>query len=114
MSGHWNAAELRDQFHDAIMKLVEAKAKAGDTETVEPLEQAPDAQDSNVVDLTELLRRSLGGGHKTASPGKPAAKAKRSASASAKAPAKHAAPRKRATTAAERTTAKTARTKRAA
>ena len=114
MSGHWNAAELRDQFHDAIMQLVEAKAKAGDTETVEPLEQAPDAQDSNVVDLTELLRRSLGGGHKAASPAKPAAKAKRSASAGAKAPAKHAAPRKRATTAAKRTTAKTARTRRAA
>jgi DNA end-binding protein Ku len=30
-------------FHDAITKLVEAKAKAGKTETVEPLEEAPEA-----------------------------------------------------------------------
>jgi DNA end-binding protein Ku len=112
MSGHWNAAELRDQFHDAIMKLVEAKAKAGDTETVEPLEAPPDAQDSNVVDLTELLRRSLGGGHKAAATKKTATKAP--AKRAAKAPAKHAAPRKRATTSAKRSTAKAPRTRRAA
>jgi DNA end-binding protein Ku len=61
MSGHWSATELRDNFHDAIMKLVEAKAKAGEAATVEPLEEAPEKQDSKVVDLTELLRRSLRG-----------------------------------------------------
>jgi DNA end-binding protein Ku len=44
MSGHWSADDYRDSFHDAIMKLVEAKAKAGKTETVEPLEEAPEAQ----------------------------------------------------------------------
>lgn len=63
MSGHWKAAELRDNFHDAIMKVVEAKAKAGKTETVQPLEEAPE-QGAEVIDLTELLRRSLKGGGK--------------------------------------------------
>ena len=54
--------EFRDNFHDAIMKLVQAKAKAGDTATVEPLEEAPETQGAEVIDLTELLRRSLRGG----------------------------------------------------
>jgi len=66
MSGHWNAKAFRDEFHDAIMKLVEAKAKAGETAAVEPLEEAPAAQGAEVIDLTELLRRSLKGGAKAA------------------------------------------------
>jgi DNA end-binding protein Ku len=66
MSGHWSASEFRDNFHDAVMKLVEAKAKAGDTEAVEPLEPAPEAAGAEVIDLTELLRRSLKGGAKAA------------------------------------------------
>jgi DNA end-binding protein Ku len=59
MSGQWSATEFRDNFHDAIMKLVERKAKAGDTTTVEPLEDAPEKPGAEVIDLTELLRRSL-------------------------------------------------------
>jgi DNA end-binding protein Ku len=82
MSGHWSANEFRDDFHDAIMKLVQAKAKAGDTETVEPLEEAPEARGADVIDLTELLRRSLKGGAKPAP-----AHGKRRSSASRRAPA---------------------------
>jgi DNA end-binding protein Ku len=62
MSGHWKAGEFRDSFRDAIMKLVEQKAKAGETEQVQPLEDAPAGQSADVIDLTELLRRSLQGG----------------------------------------------------
>jgi DNA end-binding protein Ku len=44
------------------MKIVEKKVKAGDTETViQPEEEAPE-EASNVIDLTELLQRSLKGG----------------------------------------------------
>lgn len=68
MSGEWSAGDFRDDFHDAIMKLVEAKAKAGDTQTVEPLEEALEKQGAEVIDLTELLRRSLKGGAKAAAP----------------------------------------------
>jgi DNA end-binding protein Ku len=67
MSGHWKAADFHDRFHDAIMELVEQKAKAGKTEEVQPLEEAPDTGGANVVDLTELLRRSLQGSAKPAS-----------------------------------------------
>lgn len=69
MSSHWKAGEFRDSFHDAIMKLVEAKAKAGKTATVEPMEEAPAPErGAEVIDLTELLRRSLPGGRTAAAP----------------------------------------------
>jgi DNA end-binding protein Ku len=63
MTSHWSADDFRDSFRDEIMKLVEAKAKAGDTETVdkEPAESSPQ-RGGDVIDLTELLRRSLQAG----------------------------------------------------
>jgi DNA end-binding protein Ku len=103
MSGHWSAAELHDNFHDAIMKLVAAKAKAGESASVEPLEAAPEAQDGKVVDLTELLRRSLRG----AAPAAPAPPRKTAAKASASAASKSPAGAKRAAAPA-RTAAKSA------
>ena len=89
MSGHWKPGTFRDQFHDAIMKLVEAKAKAGKTEEVGPLEEAPEAVGGDGVDLTELLRRSLGG-HATGGRAKPAA----GKAAAKKAPTKRTAAKK--------------------
>ena len=99
MSGHWNAKAFRDEFHAAIMKLVEAKAKAGETATVEPLEEAPAAPGAEVIDLTELLRRSLKGSANAPPAKAPAAQRKA-------APAKTAATR--------RTGTKTTRARRAA
>ncbi|MBI5275949.1 MAG: Ku protein [Burkholderiales bacterium] len=66
MSGDWKAGQFHDNFHDAIMKLVERKAKAGKTEAVEPLEHVPEGEGAEVVDLTELLKRSLQGNRKPA------------------------------------------------
>jgi DNA end-binding protein Ku len=114
MSGHWSATEFRDNFHEAIMKLVEKKAKAGDTETVEPLEEAPAPQGADVIDLTELLRRSLKGGAKAPAGEASAAKAKTTRSAAGsrtRQPAREhaaaaAAARKRAGTGAKKTAAK--------
>jgi DNA end-binding protein Ku len=83
MSGHWSADAFRDDFHAAITRLVEAKAKAGETATVEPLEAAPQAQGADVIDLTELLRRSLKGGAKAAAPA-----ARKRGSSARRAPAK--------------------------
>jgi DNA end-binding protein Ku len=50
------------------MKLAEQKAKAGQTKAVEKLETAEEAprKGADVVDLTELLKRSLGRGAKSA------------------------------------------------
>jgi DNA end-binding protein Ku len=102
MAGHWKAADYRDNFQDAIMNLVERKAKAGETATVEPLEEAPAAPGAEVIDLTELLRRSLKGEAKAA----PAAAKPRKTAGT------HAATAKRAP--AKRAAAKTTRARRAA
>ena len=48
-----------DRFTDAIHKLAAARVKAGRTETVTPLEDEAAPAD-NVVDLTALLKQSLG------------------------------------------------------
>jgi DNA end-binding protein Ku len=71
MSGDWDPEDFKDEFRHQVMKLVDKKVKAGDTETViQPEEEAPEA--ANVLDLTALLQRSLKGGRKP--PAKAAAK----------------------------------------
>jgi len=57
MATDWKPERFEDTFTESIRKLVAHKAKAGDTATVQPLEEAP--PESNVVDLTELLKNSL-------------------------------------------------------
>ncbi|MET3179877.1 UNVERIFIED_ORG: DNA end-binding protein Ku [Variovorax guangxiensis] len=72
MSADWDPEEFRDEFKDEILRLVDRKVKAGQTETVtqpEPQEgeQAGEGRGAKVIDLTELLKRSLrkGGGAKS-------------------------------------------------
>ncbi|MGY4724406.1 non-homologous end joining protein Ku [Burkholderia pyrrocinia] len=62
MSGTWTPDEYRDTFRDDILELVERKVRAGSVEEIEdrPAQTARTA--TNVVDLTELLKRSLKGG----------------------------------------------------
>ncbi|NBI48347.1 non-homologous end joining protein Ku [Burkholderia sp. ISTR5] len=63
MSGDWQPDEYRDTFREDILALVDRKVKAGKSKTIEtPHEARPSTAGSNVLDLTELLRRSLGGG----------------------------------------------------
>ncbi|OZI34571.1 Ku protein [Bordetella genomosp. 10] len=74
MTGEWDPDEFKDEFREAIMGLVEKRAKAGQTEQVfEPEEEAP-AHGDNVIDLTALLRQSLAG-RKGGAAGKTASKA---------------------------------------
>ncbi|CAB3756261.1 Ku protein [Burkholderia puraquae] len=106
MSGSWTPDEYHDTFRDDILELVDRKVRAGRIEEIEdrPAQTARTA--TNVVDLTELLKRSLKGGGaraaradddedaRTPSPAtgarrKPAAKT--SAKGAAKTPAKRAA-----------------------
>src|SRR5690606_26720175 len=73
MSEDWDPSKFQDEFKAAVMALVARKVKAGKTETViEPQEETP-AYADNVIDLTELLQRSLGRGG-TTQPGKATAK----------------------------------------
>ncbi|WP_244115154.1 Ku protein [Burkholderia contaminans] len=110
MSGSWTPDEYHDTFRDDILELVERKVRAGRVEEIEdrPAQTARTA--TNVVDLTELLKRSLKGGgaraartdddeearapsHATGARRKPAAKpsAKRTAKTPANVSAKRAA-----------------------
>ena len=65
MSGKWNPEEFRDSFKDEIMKLVHEKVETGDIQTVaQPEEVELQRSSAQILDLTELLQRSLkkGGG----------------------------------------------------
>ena len=60
MSANWSADQFRDSFQAEVMKLVETKAQSGMVEQVENVAAGtPAPASTNVVDLTELLRRSL-------------------------------------------------------
>jgi DNA end-binding protein Ku len=108
MSADWDPDEFKDEFKDEIMRLVDKKVKAGQTETVtqpEPEEEqrTGEGRGAKILDLTELLQRSLrkGGGKPTkeeeeeedAEPQPPpkaaAKKRKPAAKAARKPPARH-------------------------
>ena len=61
MTGQWKSGDYADKFSAAVHDLVNKKVAAGETETVTPVEESPsEGGRSNVVDLTELLAKSLG------------------------------------------------------
>jgi DNA end-binding protein Ku len=60
MTGPWKSDDYSDTFSDAILALLSKKVEAGETAAVTALEDAPsEAGATNVVDLTELLAKSL-------------------------------------------------------
>lgn len=60
MTGPWKSDDHSDKFSDAILALVSKKVEAGETATVTTLEDAASqAGGNNVVDLTDLLAKSL-------------------------------------------------------
>ena len=68
MSDAWDPSNYRDTFHDDIMALVERKIRAGKTEEITEVETPRESHRSaDILDLSDLLKRSLGRGK-----GKPA------------------------------------------
>ncbi|WP_312917093.1 Ku protein [Stutzerimonas kunmingensis] len=65
MTEKWKPEQYKDTFQDQIMELVEKKAREGKLEAVGGPEEAMDRRSADVIDLTELLKRSL-----AAKPGK--------------------------------------------
>jgi DNA end-binding protein Ku len=62
MTGKWKPDQFTDSFKDDIMALVEQKVKEGKVETVEQPEQDEEStarSGAKIIDLTELLQRSL-------------------------------------------------------
>jgi len=103
----WKADAYHDHFAEAIRNLIKAKVAAGKTHEVTPVEPPVDnAAPSNVVDLTALLRNSLGkrrgaaeaamDDEAAATPRKAAAKTSAKAAPAKKAAARKAAPAARA------------------
>ena len=99
MSAKWDPEAYQDSFKQRILDLVEQKVKAGETESVTPVEpQESTTTSATIYDLTELLKRSLnkGGAEKKAPAKSTPAKSSKPApkTKTAKAPAKPAAKKK--------------------
>jgi DNA end-binding protein Ku len=80
MAGEWQPDLFHDEFREKLMELVEQKQREGGVKQVAPLpgEEVPSAS-AEVIDLTELLRRSLKGNAAAAPAPAPAPAAKKSA-----------------------------------
>jgi DNA end-binding protein Ku len=68
MAGDWQPDLFHDEFREKLMALVEQKSREGGLQTVAPLPGEEVASSAEVIDLTELLRRSLKGNNAAAAP----------------------------------------------
>jgi DNA end-binding protein Ku len=59
MQDHWNPEEYREEYRDDVLKMIEQKIKSGKTKTIEELPAPRSPQRAKVVDITELLKRSV-------------------------------------------------------
>lgn len=91
MTTTWNADDYADTFTEAVHQLVAQKIKVGETEKVTAPADKPSGPASNVVDLTELLAKSL-------ERSKPPAASKEARHKASSKPAKTAAPMRTAAT----------------
>src|SRR6185503_3815324 len=67
MAGEWKPEKYHDTYHEDLLKRIEEKVKAGETEEVtEPEKEEKAAKSANVIDLMSLLRKSVEGGKKPA------------------------------------------------
>ena len=72
MSSDWDPEAFKDSFKDEILRLVDRKIEAGKTEAVTklgPVEAQEGRPSAKILDLTELLQRSLRKGGKAAASG---------------------------------------------
>ncbi len=60
MSGDWSPDDYHDTFRDDILALVDRKVREGRVEQIAQEDTAPARRTADIVDLTELLKRSLG------------------------------------------------------
>jgi DNA end-binding protein Ku len=74
MADAWSPSLFHDEFKEKLDELLQRKARAGDVATVQPLPGEEVAQPSaEVIDLTELLKRSLKGAAQAGRGGRSAA-----------------------------------------
>jgi DNA end-binding protein Ku len=101
MAGDWQPDLFHDEFREKLMALVEQKAKEGGLRSVVPLPGEEEPASAEVIDLTELLRRSLKGnaGATPAPATRKSAPARETAANDEAAPVRKAAARKTSSTA---------------
>lgn len=76
MAGEWQPERYHDTYHEDLLKRIEEKVKAGQTEEITaPEKEEKPAKGAEVIDLMSLLRKSVEGGKEK----KPAHKPKRAA-----------------------------------
>ena len=68
MAGDWQPDLFHDEFREKLMALVEQKAREGGLKQVAPLAGEEVPASAEVIDLTDLLRRSLKGHAPSAAP----------------------------------------------
>lgn len=85
MAGAWAPDKYQDSFQEKIMALVDKKVHAGKIENVELVAADSERKSADVIDLTELLKKSLGI-HK-ATPARERAKKSANTNSTAKLPA---------------------------
>lgn len=66
MSGTWNPSEFHDEYRDKLIELIEAKVERGGKEAPSPAVKPRKA--TNVVDLVDVLRKSLAESKKKPAP----------------------------------------------
>jgi DNA end-binding protein Ku len=65
MADEWQPEKYHDTYHEDLLKRIEQKVKAGQTEEItEPEKQAKAAKGAEVIDLMSLLKKSVEKTHK--------------------------------------------------
>ncbi len=91
MTDKWNPQDFHDEYHDAVMKMIKDKIAAGETEAVDvPDDQDDDDDEVTTINFLEVLRQSVEGRNRKATPTRKSGKAatKTATKASSKASAK--------------------------
>src|SRR5438477_9443388 len=67
MADEWQPSKYHDTYHEDLLKRIEEKVKAGQTEEItEPEKEERPAKGAEVIDLMSLLKKSVAGGRKGA------------------------------------------------
>jgi DNA end-binding protein Ku len=92
----FDPSEFSDRYVDALMKLIDKKAKAKGKKIIEEVEEPETARGDNVIDLMAALKKSVGSeGKASGSKKAPARKASSQKTPAKKTPTKRATPTKK-------------------
>jgi DNA end-binding protein Ku len=65
MADEWQPEKYHDTYHEDLLKRIEQKVKAGQTEEItEPEKEGKAAKGAEVIDLMSLLKKSVEKTHK--------------------------------------------------